>query len=242
MDDTLLMGVMSGASQRFQPGGGLARRLRSAGQAAGQIASGGELQREKRPGHAVADVVFAHFIDAHDVGVTQARHRFRLDAKARPFLRGHERAAEEHFQGHRPLQLLMAGLVDDAHTAAADFLKDFVVADSLRRRGRLAQRTRQRRLTIGGHGRIGHRIEGASRRLAARTTLQVFRQFVQDRFRQIAQVEGRQFFRRQATLPRHVLFPGLGVRRDDFYIAPGLPGVWPYPRQAGGYIVELLVL
>src|SRR5262249_54388185 len=72
--------------QALEPGGGLGRRQRPAGQAAVQAAALDVLQCEVRARRAGADVVLADFEELDDAGGLQARHGLGLRAEA-PALR-----------------------------------------------------------------------------------------------------------------------------------------------------------
>ena len=93
--------------------------------------------------------------DLDDVGVVEPRDGLRLQAEPRLVHRGGHRAADHHLDGDDAVQPLVAGLVDDAHAAAAEFAEDLVAGDADvdgevgRRTPRAAERLRRLRRTIG---------------------------------------------------------------------------------------------
>ena len=64
-------------------------------------------------------VVFADVVDLQDIGVAERGDRFRLDLEAGD-LDFVGIGAPDHLQGDEPVQPAVAGLVDDAHAAAAE--------------------------------------------------------------------------------------------------------------------------
>jgi hypothetical protein len=71
-----------------------------------------------------------------DVGVLQAGGRLDLAAEALPLLGAGVRAAQDHLERHRPVQVEVPGQPDDAHAAAAQLAQDRVAGDGGRARGR----------------------------------------------------------------------------------------------------------
>ena len=102
-------------------------------------------------------VVFADLEDLHDVRMLQAGDRLGLGAEA-----GHVPFAgvftgQDHLQGHEAVELALPGLVDDAHTAAAQFLQQFVVADVTDFRAQ--RRADKRRLARGQLRRLRRSVD-----------------------------------------------------------------------------------
>jgi hypothetical protein len=73
--------------------------------------------------------VVAHVVDPHDVLVPQARDRLRFVLEACPLVRAGIGAAQEHLQRDQPVEAQVAGLVDDAHAAAAEHGLHLVARD-----------------------------------------------------------------------------------------------------------------
>src|SRR5262245_9528914 len=72
--------------------------------------------------------VFADFVDLADVRMVDAGRRPRLAPEAAP--RGLVVGDRQHgLHGDRPLQALVAGLVNHAHAAFAELAADFVMTD-----------------------------------------------------------------------------------------------------------------
>ena len=63
---------------------------------------------------------FADGMNRHDVRVREAGRRFRLPQEAHADLLTEGQLGREHLDCHRPLEPLIAGVIDDAHAAAAD--------------------------------------------------------------------------------------------------------------------------
>ena len=82
VDDAALVGVVHGAGQRLDQGGGVARRLRRAVELLLQAAAVEIFQREIR-----LAVVLADLVNLHDVGVLQPGDGLGLDLEAQQRLR-----------------------------------------------------------------------------------------------------------------------------------------------------------
>ena len=89
-----------------------------------QAAAGDELHRE-----VVLAVVLADLVDRDDAGVVEQRHGLGLVLEPPQLVVAGEQAGLDHLQRHRAVEADLAGLVDDAHAAAAQLAADLVVAE-----------------------------------------------------------------------------------------------------------------
>ena len=78
--------------------------------------------------HIGLGILLARLVNAHDVRMLQPCRRLHLRAKSQRLFPAGELTRENHFYGDQPVQLSLARLEDDAHSAARDFLQQFVVA------------------------------------------------------------------------------------------------------------------
>ena len=101
-----------------------ARRQRRAAQLLLQAAAAAELQREERPALVLADLV-----DLDDVGVLQARDRFRLRPEARQFRGAGVAARQDHLQRYHPVRLDLPRPVHHPHAAAAQLTQQLIAGD-----------------------------------------------------------------------------------------------------------------
>jgi hypothetical protein len=76
-------------------------------------------------------LVRAHAVDRHDVGMVQAGHRLGLALEAVELARVEQGVAGQDLEGDVPAEGDLLGLVDDAHTAAADLAEDAVIPQLL---------------------------------------------------------------------------------------------------------------
>ena len=76
-------------------------------------------------GHSAA---FAELVDLHDGRVVESRGESGLAAKT---LQVGGAGVDEEFEGNRAIERLVVGLVDDAESAAAQALQDFVLVRGL---------------------------------------------------------------------------------------------------------------
>ena len=74
-------------------------------------------------------LVFADFVNGHDVGMIEIGRRLGLALKALHVVGRGELTGEDHLQGHDAVEAHLPGLVDDAHAAAGDLLQQLVVAE-----------------------------------------------------------------------------------------------------------------
>jgi hypothetical protein len=75
-------------------------------------------------GHVAIDVV-----DRHDAGMVERGSRLGLAYEALPALRRRDRVRPEHFDGDGSPESGVAGAIQHAHPAAAEFLEYLVVGD-----------------------------------------------------------------------------------------------------------------
>ena len=149
MDDPRLVGRADGPGQGLEQSGGLARRHRFLGEALAQSAPGGELEHQIRP-----LVVLTDAVDGDDIRVAEPGGGQGLGAEPIALAWVGVSALEHHLQRHQPVELRVAGLIDDPHAATAQDPEYLVVADAIRCR----RLDRNRRVSIIGElkGR-GHR-------------------------------------------------------------------------------------
>src|SRR5205807_6600624 len=75
-------------------------------------------------------LVLADFVNGHDIWMLQLSDGLGLGAKALHVRRAGHLPAENRFDRHDPVQPDLAGLVNDSHTAAGDFLQQFVISET----------------------------------------------------------------------------------------------------------------
>src|SRR5580698_5026887 len=76
-------------------------------------------------------VLVVNFVDRADVRVVQCRRSLGFALKTAEGLCIFGYVVGQELEGNKPSQLYVLGLVDHAHTAAAEFLDDAVVRDGL---------------------------------------------------------------------------------------------------------------
>jgi len=76
-------------------------------------------------------MVVADFVNRTDVGMVESRRRLGFALKASQRLRVFGDLIGEKLQRNETAQFRVFGLVDHAHTAAAEFLENVVVRDGL---------------------------------------------------------------------------------------------------------------
>ncbi len=79
-------------------------------------------------------LVFADFVDRHDVRVVQVGDHFGLIAKALDLGRLGPATGPDHLQSDPPMEAALPRLVNHAHAALPDFFQVFIVAKGPRRR------------------------------------------------------------------------------------------------------------
>ena len=83
-----------------------------------------ELHAEER-----ATVKLGDLVDRHDIGVVQIGGELGFTEKSLSLLVAGHLPGEDHFQGDKPFDRHLPGLVHDAHAAARDLLQDLVLTD-----------------------------------------------------------------------------------------------------------------
>ena len=89
-----------------------------------EAAAGDQLHRE-----VVLALMLADLVDRDDAGVVEQRDGLGLVLEAAELGVAGEQAGPDHLQGHRAVERDLAGLVDDAHAAAAQLAPDLVIAE-----------------------------------------------------------------------------------------------------------------
>jgi len=113
-----------------EPGGG-------AGVVGVAVDQGHEAAAGDEPhGEVVLAVVRADLVDRDHAGVVEQGYGLGLVLEASPLVVAGEHAGLDHLQRHRSVERDLAGLVDDAHAAAAQLALDLVVAEVAQRRAR----------------------------------------------------------------------------------------------------------
>ena len=74
-------------------------------------------------------ILDADLVHGNDIRMRQAPRRLGLAAKSTQVRRRRMNAAQDHLERDVPLQLVIPRLVHDAHAAAADLFKQFVIAE-----------------------------------------------------------------------------------------------------------------
>src|ERR1700678_1075439 len=118
-------------------------RIQSIGDLDRQVAQ--NLSRNRFPGNAVLQshaikklhgnegrtVLVINLVDRADVGMIQCRSSFGLALKAQKRLRVFGDLIRQELQGHKAVERNILGLVDDAHSAAADLFQNAVARNDL---------------------------------------------------------------------------------------------------------------
>src|SRR5207253_10514452 len=120
------MSVMHGLGQLGDQLRGYTGWLRSTVELLVEATTINELQRKEGPA-----VLFADFIDLHNVGMLEASHRLGFEAEPSQILRTSVGPAQDHFQGHQALEPDLTRLVHDAHAAPPQDTQQLVAAESL---------------------------------------------------------------------------------------------------------------
>jgi hypothetical protein len=124
MHDSMLVGMMDRPREGLDEFRRGANRLGPAIESVGQTAAFHVFQAQEW--HAV---LLAHLMDLDDIGMPEPSDRFGFAAKALALGSAGMRPGEDHFEGNEPIKTQLARFVDDAHTAASNFLDDFVAAN-----------------------------------------------------------------------------------------------------------------
>ena len=160
MDDPQPMGLGDAARQLLGQACRLPRRPRGSVELLVEAAARDELQLEESQALRLTDVV-----DLHDMWVLEPRHRLGLGEEAGGGLGRGIGAGQDHFQGAGAVEPGLAGLVNDAHAAAAQLARDLVAGDD---GGRAAAPLRRGFVGAGGGVRVRRRAE--ARRGRGRST------------------------------------------------------------------------
>jgi hypothetical protein len=142
----------------------------AAGQRPGSQPPGQRLALHVLHAEVILAIDVADLVHGGNVAVVQARRGLGLDEKALQIFRRSEPAAQDHFQGDNPVELLLLGPVNHSHAAPAHFGEQFIIAEfSLHRnqRGRVL-RTRQNGGRIGDRMRRRHKSAGRQGRFIMR--------------------------------------------------------------------------
>ena len=158
MDDAAGVGEVDRPGEQLDEMGGRPQRLRRPADLALQRVPVDQLQGEERPAGVLADLV-----DLDDVRVREPGDDLGLGPEPVVVAVVGVAAGPDHLQRDEPVQGGLAGLVDDAHAAAADLADDLVARDADparggRRRGerrRAGPQLRQRRVEDLRPGRAG---------------------------------------------------------------------------------------
>ena len=121
VQDPPAVGVVDGQGHVAEAGG-LGAGVEPRG--LGEIAAGDVLHRE-----VLQALMFADFIDRHDVRMVERGHRLGLGAEAGQVARGGERASEDHLERDHPVEARLIGPIDDPHPAVGYFLFELVIAE-----------------------------------------------------------------------------------------------------------------
>ncbi len=109
-----VVGVLHRLGQAEDESGRLARVQRPVEEAGGQAAAGHELHAEEDPAG-----VLSGREDADHAGVVEPGNGLLLDLEAGLQVGPGQGAGADQLEGHHPVQVELAGLVDDAHAALA---------------------------------------------------------------------------------------------------------------------------
>jgi hypothetical protein len=127
-----------------------------------------------------------------NVGMIELADGAHLPVKSMHHAWVEQRPASKHLEGHHLAEPHVPRAVDDPHTAAADLVEQFILAEATRPGRADGHREWRRRLAADAqrrNQRIGNTVERPRHLLARGATLQVRRHLVQKRFGQVAQVE-----------------------------------------------------
>ena len=74
-------------------------------------------------------LVLANLVNGDNIRVGEIGCGLGLDVKAPDFLLAGELAVQNHLQGNQPVEALLPGFVNDAHSASGNFTQENVVAE-----------------------------------------------------------------------------------------------------------------
>jgi hypothetical protein len=124
MDDAAPVGEVHGLGQHLNHLGRVLHRLRRAVDLALKAAAVDVLHGQVR-----AAVLLAHRINLDNVSVLQLGNGLRLGAETRQLELTRMAARQDHFQGDGAFETFLAGLVNHAHGASAQYAQDLVTGD-----------------------------------------------------------------------------------------------------------------
>src|SRR6266550_9615838 len=119
MEDAMLVGVVDGAGDSGEDLRGFALVFAEARLMGHQAAAFDEQHAEEMPAAMLADL-----IKGDDVRMIEPGDGFGFGAEALDFVLAAELIPANHLQGHDAIELALAGLVDDAHSADAELFQE----------------------------------------------------------------------------------------------------------------------
>ncbi len=150
---------------------------------------------------------FTDVENLNDVGMLKAGDGLGLGSEAGTVFLVGELAAQEHLQRHDTLELRVPRPIDNAHAAAAQLAQDLIRPDLGGQRRWFGRRyglgVQPRQAPQGSDNGVGHAVQRLHGRLAPRTLLQVFGDFLQCFPGQPPQVEGGELSVGRASGKRH---------------------------------------
>jgi hypothetical protein len=75
----------------------------------------------------VLSIGLAGLVNADDIPVLKMSGGFRFASEPQHLLLARELPGQQHFQRNRPIQADLSSPIDNPHSAATDFLKQFVI-------------------------------------------------------------------------------------------------------------------
>ena len=124
VEDAALVGVVNSLGDRDHELRGVLRVGGVRRECPAQARTADQLHRE-----ITLAVVLSHLVDRHDVGMVEPGDRLGLVLEPPQLRLAGERARPDHLQRHEAIETDLAGLVDDAHGAAAQLPANLVVAE-----------------------------------------------------------------------------------------------------------------
>ena len=120
MQHAALMGVMDGPGQGLDHLRRRPWRARECRRLLGQAARIGKLHHQKRPA-----VMFADLVDLHDVGMMQPGDGLAFERKRARACAESSDLGLQHLDGDDAIELFLPGLVNHAHAAASQPVREF---------------------------------------------------------------------------------------------------------------------
>src|SRR5262252_10637500 len=124
MKDALLMGVVRSLSDRSNDLSRLFGKERLFAREGREVFAGNVIHGEE-----MLALLFADFVDANDVGMTQPGGKFGFALKALDIDGRSEETRRNSFDGDEAFETGLPGFIDYAHAAAGDDFDDFVIAE-----------------------------------------------------------------------------------------------------------------